>query len=64
MVDHATRKGEENTTHSERITYVIEYSSSWRQRPSCDLIQVLTLRESARSTLERQLIVRRNRHKV
>ena len=50
MADQAMHAYQESTTHSERVTYVIEHPSSWRQHLSCDLNQVLSLRDSARPT--------------
>jgi hypothetical protein len=49
MPDHALLCREESTTHGERLTCVVELSSARRQRLSCDLSQLMTLRDSARS---------------
>ena len=65
MADQRDQGVRQITTHRELMTYVIEHRSSCRQRASCDLNEVLTLRESARSAYERPIVVQaNNRNKV
>ena len=65
MADLRTRDVLRSTTHRGLITCVIEHQLSWRQSLSCDLNQVLSLREFTRSACERSVVPSpENRHKV
>ena len=65
MADPIDSGVQQSPAHRERITYVIKHHSSWRQRSSCDLNGVLTLRGFERSGYERSTIERSNdSHKV
>jgi len=65
MADSRYPHVRKSAARREWIPYVIEDPASCRQRPSCDLNQLLTLRGNGRSVTKGAAVVRANdRHQV